>query len=131
MSLNDPIADMLTRIRNASRAGHATVSFQGSRLKKDILEILKSEGFIEEYSEKNNNGKSDIEVKLKYFNKKSVITQVERVSKPGLRYYIKAKDLFPIRNNIGISVVSTPKGVMTGGKAKRMNVGGEVICRVW
>jgi small subunit ribosomal protein S8 len=68
---------------------------------------------------------------LKYFNKKSVITQVERVSKPGLRYYIKAKDLFPIRNNIGISVVSTPKGVMTGGKAKRMNVGGEVICRVW
>jgi len=131
MSLSDPIADMLTRIRNASRAGHEMVSFPGSRLKKDILEILKMEGFIEGYNEKVESGKSDIVVKLKYYNKRPVIRQLERVSRPGLKHYIKAKDIYPIRNNIGIALVSTSKGVMTGRTAKKLNVGGEVICRVW
>ena len=131
MSLSDPIADMLTRIRNASRAGHSAVEFPGSRLKTAILEILKKEGFIEEYKEKKDGNKSDIEVKLKYYEKKPVITQMERVSKPGRRHYAKARDLRAVRNNMGIAIISTPQGVMTGRQAKSLNVGGEIICRVW
>lgn len=131
MSLSDPIADMLTRIRNASRAGHSTVVFPGSRLKVAILNILKSEGFIEDFEMKEENRKTDIEVKLKYYERKPVIRQLVRVSTPGRRHYIKSKELAPVRNNMGISIVSTPKGVMTGRKAKSLNVGGEVICRVW
>ncbi len=131
MSLSDPIADMLTRIRNASRAGHETVVFPGSRLKVAILDILKKEGFVEDYKEKKEASKTDIEVKLRYYNKKPVIRQLERVSKPGRRYYVKAKDLRPVRNNMGIAIVSTPSGVMTGRKARSLNVGGEIICKVW
>ncbi|MDH5656952.1 MAG: 30S ribosomal protein S8 [Spirochaetia bacterium] len=131
MSLSDPIADMLTRIRNASRAGHVSVSFPGSRLKTAILDIFKTEGFIENYAVKKSGNKTDIDVKLKYYNKMPVIRQMERVSTPGRRFYIAAKDLRPVRNNIGISVVSTSKGVMTGRKARKLNIGGEIICRVW
>jgi small subunit ribosomal protein S8 len=131
MSLSDPIADMLTRIRNASRAGHETVVFPGSRLKVAILDILKKEGFVEDFKEKNESSKSDIEVKLKYYNKKPVIQQMERVSTPGRRFYVKAKDLYPVRNNMGIAIVSTSRGVMTGRKARSLNVGGEIICKVW
>ncbi len=131
MSLSDPIADMLTRIRNASRAGHESVSFPSSRLKMAILEILKKEGFVDDFKEKVEGKLSDIEVKLKYFNKKPVIRQVERVSTPGRRYYVKAKDLQPVRNNMGIAIVSTSQGVMTGRQARSMKVGGEVLCKVW
>ncbi|MDH4220861.1 MAG: 30S ribosomal protein S8 [Candidatus Aminicenantes bacterium] len=131
MSLNDPIADMLTRIRNASRAGHVTVKFPGSNLKKAILEIFKTEGFIDDFTETKSENKTDVEVKLRYYNKKPVIRQMERVSTPGRRNYIGASELRPVRNNIGISVVSTSKGVMTGRKAKKLNIGGEIICRVW
>ena len=132
MSLSDPIADMLTRIRNASKAGHEMVSFPGSKLKVSILGILKDEGFIETYRLKKETEKTDIEVKLKYSEgQKPVIRQLERVSKPGRRSYITSKMLKPVRNNIGISIVSTPKGVMTGRKAKKLNIGGELICTVW
>lgn len=131
MSLSDPIADMLTRIRNASRAGHDSVEFPSSKLKVAILEILKKEGFVEDFKEKSEGSKSDIEVKLKYYNKKPVIRQVERVSTPGRRHYVKAKDLHQVRNNMGIAIVSTSSGVMTGRQARSLKMGGEVICKVW
>ncbi len=131
MSLTDPIADMLTRLRNASRAGHPSVTFPGSRLKVAILDILKVEGFIAEYAVKKQNNKSDIEVRLKYANKQPVIRQIQRVSRPGRRYYMKAQEMRPVRNNIGIAIVSTSQGVMTGRKARKLNIGGEILCRVW
>ncbi|MEQ9363094.1 MAG: 30S ribosomal protein S8 [Leptospirales bacterium] len=131
MSLSDPIADMLTRIRNASRAGHPQVTFPASKLKVAILDILKGEGFIAEYSSKTEKRISDIEVKLKYTGKTPVIRQLERVSRPGRRMYSNAGELKPVRNNMGIAIVSTSQGVMTGRKAKKLNIGGEVICRVW
>lgn len=131
MSLTDPIADMLTRLRNASRARHDVVHVASSRMKQSILAILKDEGFIEDFKVKTENQKSDLEVKLKYNNQQSVIRQLERVSRPGRRYYIKSKDLIPVRNNMGIAIISTPNGVMTGRQAKHLNLGGEYLCRVW
>jgi small subunit ribosomal protein S8 len=131
MSMSDSIADMLTRIRNASRAGHPKVAFPGSKLKESILEILKVEGYIQDFQVKRQSSKTDIEVELKYQNKKPVIKQLERVSRPGRRSYTSAAELRPVRNNMGIAIVSTPRGVMTGRKAKRLNVGGEILCRVW
>ncbi|MCB1167699.1 MAG: 30S ribosomal protein S8 [Leptospiraceae bacterium] len=131
MSLSDPIADMLTRIRNASRAGHPRVSFAGSNLKESIVAILKNEGFIANYEVKKEDNKSNIEVELKYVNKAPVIKEIERVSKPGRRIYSKSQDMRPVRNNMGIAILSTSHGVMTGRKAKKMNVGGEILLRVW
>lgn len=131
MSMSDSIADMLTRIRNASRAGHPNVTFPGSKLKESILEILKVEGYIEDFQVKRQNKKTDIEVQLKYQGKQPVIKQLERVSRPGRRSYTSAAELRPVRNNMGIAIVSTSRGVMTGRKAKRLNVGGEVLCQVW
>ncbi len=131
MSLSDPIADMLTRIRNGSRAGHRTVSFPGSKLKVAILDILKREGFIAGFEMKTENRKADIEVQLKYAGKTPVIRQLERVSSPGRRYYVKGREMRPVRNNMGIAIVSTSQGVMTGRKAKKLNIGGEILCRVW
>lgn len=131
MSMSDNIADMLTRIRNGSRAGHPKVIFPGSRLKEAILDILKTEGYIEDFQVKRVSKKSDIEVQLKYQGKKPVIKQLERISRPGRRSYISASDLRPVRNNMGIAIVSTSRGVMTGRKAKRLNVGGEILCEVW
>jgi len=129
--MSDPIADMLTRIRNASRAKHATVGFQYSRLKKEILTILKSEGFISDFEVKRENNKSDIVVSLKYFEKNPVIRSIERVSTPGRRTYIGRDDLQPTKNNMGIAIVSTSKGVTTGRHAKQLGVGGEVLLRIW
>ena len=131
MSLSDPIADMLTRIRNASRAGHPRVSFAGSNLKESIVAILKNEGFIANYEVKKEDNKSNIEVELKYVDKAPVIKEIERVSKPGRRIYSKSQDMRPVRNNMGIAILSTSHGVMTGRKAKKMNVGGEILLRVW
>ncbi|MBL8019436.1 MAG: 30S ribosomal protein S8 [Leptospirales bacterium] len=131
MSLSDPIADMLTRIRNASSAGHPRVTMAGSRLKVSILEILKNEGFIEDFAVKKESKKTELEVTLKYMDKAPVIRQLERVSSPGRRFYIKAKEVKPVRNHLGLSILSTPKGVMTGRQARSQNVGGELICRVW
>lgn len=131
MSLSDPIADMMTRIRNASLARHPGTAFPGSKMKQSILGILKNEGFIADYNVKSENNKSTIEVQLKYKNKKPVISQLKRISTPGRRHYVKADDLRPVRNNIGIAIVSTSKGLMTGRKANKLKLGGEVVCQVW
>ncbi len=131
MSMSDPIADMLTRIRNCARSGHAETTSPGSKQKLAILNILKREGFIENYDVDRKGLKTDIRVRLKYSGKRPVIRQLERASRPGRRYYVRAKDLRPVRNNMGVSIISTSQGIMTGRKAKKLNIGGEVICRVW
>ena len=131
MSLSDPIADMLTRIRNASRAHHPSVSMTGSRLKVAILEILKKEGFIADFALKREKNRSEVEVTLKYSGREPVIRQLERISSPGRRFYVKAKEVRPVRNHMGLSILSTPRGVMTGREARSQNVGGELLCRVW
>jgi len=131
MSQSDPIADMMTRIRNASRAHHPDAKFPGSKLKAAILDILKTEGFIKDYKISKENNKMFIDVELKYKGKKPVINQLERVSRPGRRLYVSADKLGPVRNNMGISIVSTSQGLMTGRKASKLHIGGEVICRVW
>lgn len=129
--INDPIADMLTRIRNASRAKHATVGFQYSKIKEEILTILKREGFVADFEVKKEDNKSDILVTLKYFEKKPVIRSIERVSTPGRRIYVNRDDLRATKNNMGISIVSTSRGVTTGRQAKSLGVGGEILLRVW
>jgi len=130
--LTDPISDMLTRIRNAGRAKHSSCKVSGSRMKKSILDILKDEGFIKEYQEVKENNISNLEVFLKYDAKrKPVISQIDRNSRPGRRIYIKAEDVKPVRSNMGISILSTSKGVMTNKKAKTLKIGGEVICTVF
>ncbi len=155
MSLSDPIADMITRIRNAMNAGHKKVSMPSSKQKLVILKILKDEGFISSYimhenkenkenkeskeSKEGKEGKGNkeklsfpvVEINLKYYKDRPVISEIHRVSRPSLRYYIKAKDLKPIRNNIGISILSTPQGMKTNTQAKKLNLGGEVICKLW
>lgn len=129
MSLSDPIADMLTVVRNAGRAGHATCRVKGSKVKKSILEILKDEGFIKDFQPVVEKTFTDFEVSLKYQSRRnSVIREVQRVSKPGRRVYIKAEDITPIKSNMGISIISTSRGIMTNKKAKKLNIGGEVLC---
>ena len=131
MSLSDPIADMLTRIRNAGRAGHPACKVSGSRLKKSILEILKHEGFIVDFQPVQERKFTDFEVQIKYVsNRVPVIQEIQRVSRPGRRVYWKAEDVKPIRSNLGIAILSTSKGIMTNKKAKKLKVGGEVLCRV-
>ena len=130
MSMSDPIADMLTRIRNGQRASHSTVSFPSSKVKKSILEVLVSEGYITAFSEGEVDGKPTTTVELKYFQGKPVIAKIKRLSRPGLRIF-KGKDDIPvIMGGLGIAVVSTSKGVMSGNAAKAAGFGGEVICSV-
>ncbi len=128
----DPIADMLTRIRNANTVGHETVEIPSSKLKVELAKVLKSEGFISDYSVKND-GKFDVlVVTLKYdMANKPVISKLQRVSRPGLRTYSKAKNLPKVLGGMGIAIVSTPKGLMTDRKARKENVGGEVLCYVY
>jgi small subunit ribosomal protein S8 len=131
MSLTDPIADMLTKIRNSGNAKHPNCQFQGSKMKKAILDILKDEGFIADYQETVENNKSSIRVSLKYdHNKKHVISQIDKVSRPGRRIYTKGEDIRPVKSNMGISIISTSKGIISNKKASKLNVGGEVICIV-
>ena len=130
--LSDPIADMLTRIRNASRAGHEVCSVPKSKLKISILGILKDQGFIKDYQPLQNGKFEDYKITLNYTNNsKPVIKEITKVSKPGKRVYITHDEIRPYRNNIGIFILSTSKGVMTGKKAKKLNIGGEVICKVF
>lgn len=128
----DPIADMLTRIRNANTVGHETVDIPVSKLKIELAKVLKSEGFIADYSIKKD-GKFDVlVVTLKYdMANKPVISKLQRVSRPGLRTYSKAKNLPKVLGGMGIAIVSTPKGLMTDRKARKENVGGEVLCYVY
>jgi small subunit ribosomal protein S8 len=137
MSISDPIADMLTRIRNAVMAGHQTVSIPSSKLKASIAKILAQEGFIESYEEVNTAlaYRQNIRIKLKYVGKrrsrKPVISGIERVSRPGRRVYAGRKQIPWVRSGIGVAIVSTPKGVMTGTRARQLKVGGEVLCKIW
>lgn len=128
----DPIADMLTRIRNAKAVGHMTVSFPYSKMKAAIMEILKGENFIDSYERKGKNVRKSIVVQLKYGKDgSSAIDNLERVSKPGKRIYKKASELYPVRQGFGIMIVSTPEGLLTGKDARKKKLGGEVICKVW
>ena len=132
MSLNDPLGDMLTRIRNAYGRKKTKVSTPASRLRARVLEVLKAEGYIRDYSQVDyDNGKSEIEIELKYFDGAPVIREIERVSKPGRRVYSSAQALPRINNGLGVAVVSTPKGVMADHAARDANVGGEILFTVF
>jgi small subunit ribosomal protein S8 len=132
MSVNDPIGDMLTRIRNASMRGKSTVSTPASKLRAWVLDVLASEGYIRGYERKDTaNGQGELIISLKYFEGASAIRELKRVSKPGRRVYAAATELPSVRNGLGVSIVSTPKGVMSDASARSANVGGEVLCTVF
>jgi small subunit ribosomal protein S8 len=135
MMTSDPIADMLTRIRNALMMGHTAVRLPSSKIKLAIAKILKDEGFIEGYRVVKSEPQSELQIRLKYVGQRkerhSVINQLRRVSKPGRRVYARAAEIPWVRSGMGIAIVSTPKGVLTGQQARRLNVGGEVLCYVW
>jgi len=128
--MTDPVADMLTRIRNAQSAQKEAVLMPSSKLKVAIANVLKDEGYIDEYAVRENGGKPLLDIALKYYAGRAVIERIERISKPGLRVY-RGKDEFPqVMNGLGVAIISTPKGVMTDRKARAANVGGEVLCIV-
>jgi small subunit ribosomal protein S8 len=130
MSMSDPIADMLTRIRNAQVVQKTTVAMPSSKVKVAIANVLKDEGYIEDFAVAEDSGKAELKIGLKYYAGRPVIERLERVSRPGLRVY-KGKDDIPnVMNGLGVAIVSTPKGVMTDRKARATGVGGEVICYV-
>ncbi len=131
MTVTDPIADALTRIRNANQVNHSNVLIPASKLKVELIKLLKEEGYIEDFELKDENGFKVIDVTLKYYNKKPVITNLKRVSTPGLRTYSKAKNLPRVFDGMGIAVISTSKGLMTDKAARTQNLGGEVLCYVW
>lgn len=132
MSMSDPIADLLTRIRNASRVGHATVDIPRSNVKVEIVRVLKLEGFIADFTVTDTPAPGMIRVELKYTQDREPVLQgLRRVSKPSFRVFRGASDLKPIRSGLGVSIVSTSRGVMTGKAARTQKVGGEVICEIW
>lgn len=132
MSMSDPLADLLTRIRNALSAGYPTVEAPASRLKADVCEVLKKEGFISDYVQEEDGKQGILRISLKYTaDRKPVIQGIKRVSKPSLRIYKGSKDIPQVRSGLGIAVVTTSKGVMTSKGARTENVGGEVLCEVW
>lgn len=127
MAVVDPVADMLTRIRNAFGAYHTTVAVPASKIKEAIAGILKEEGYIKEYTVES----GDIVITLKYANGKPLITGLKKVSTPGLRVYVGVEDIPRVQNGIGVCIVSTSKGVLEGAKAREANVGGELLCEIW
>ncbi|MBI3756250.1 MAG: 30S ribosomal protein S8 [Deltaproteobacteria bacterium] len=132
MAITDTIADMLTRIRNANRARHKDVEIPASNFKLEIAKILKEEGYIKEYELIKNNKQAVIKVQLKYEpSKKGIMSTIKRVSKPGLRIYVKKDKIAKVLNGLGISILSTSKGILTDKKAREMGVGGELICTVY
>ncbi len=132
MSASDPIGDLLTRIRNAQERGKAKVSSPASRLRERVLEVLQHEGFIRGFTTvQQGSGKAEIEIELKYFDGAPVIRELQRVSKPGRRVYASVETLPTVFNGMGISILSTPKGVMSDADARTQNVGGEVLCTVF
>jgi len=130
MSMTDPVADMLTRIRNAQMAEKMSVSMPSSKLKVAIAKVLKDEGYIDDFAIRENGAKPELDVALKYYAGRPVIERIERVSKPGLRVYKGKDDLPRVMNGLGVAIVSTPKGVMTDRRARAGNMGGEVLCIV-
>ena len=131
MNISDPIADMLTRIRNASRARHVEVSMPASRTKLAIAEILKEEGFIEDFSEAQAGPRKDITIQLKYVGRVPVVSGLKRISKPGLRVYASKTEIPRVLGGLGVVIVSTSQGIMTGAQARRSQLGGEVLAYVW
>ena len=130
MSMSDPIADMLTRIRNAQMVGHTEVAMPASRLKSAIAQVLKDEGYIEDFALRDSGAKKELRIGLKYYAGKPVIERLERVSKPGLRVYKGRDDIPRVMNGLGVAILSTSRGVMTDRKARADGVGGEVLCIV-
>ncbi len=130
MSLSDPLGDMLTRIRNGQSAQKSAVSSPASRLRMNVLEVLKREGYIRGYS-RYEEGHKDLSIELKYYNGEPVIKELRRVSKPGRRVYSGVKDLPRIYNGLGIAILSTPRGVMSDAEAREAHVGGEILCTVF
>lgn len=132
MSVNDPLGDMLTRIRNAQMRGKSTVRTPASKLRAWVLDVLAAEGYIRGYEKKDGDkGLPELEISLKYFEGTPVIRELKRVSTPGRRVYASVKEIPTVRQGLGISIVSTPKGVMTDAAARTANVGGEVLCTVF
>jgi len=131
MSMQDPIADMLTRIRNAGMAGKKEVSVPMSKMKSAIAEVLKSEGYIADYKEVGEGVAKELILQLKYRNKRAVIEGIERVSKPSCRIYCGSEEIPNVRNGLGIVILSTPKGVISGRVAASEKVGGEILCKLW
>jgi small subunit ribosomal protein S8 len=132
MSLNDPLGDMLTRIRNAYGRKKNKVSTPASRLRARVLDVLKAEGYIRDYSQVDyDNGKSEIEIELNYFDGAPVIREIARSPSPGVRVYVSVKSIPTVANGLGVSILSTPKGVMTDHQAREANVGGEVLCQIF
>ena len=131
MSMNDPLGDLLARIRNAQMRNKGKVSSPNSRLRERVLEVLKSEGYIRGYAVVEREGRSEVEIELKYFDGEPVIREIERVSKPGRRVYTSVRNLPRINNGLGVAIVSTPKGVMADHDARDANVGGEILFTVF
>lgn len=137
MGMSDPIADMLTRIRNGLMAGHSTVSIPSSRVKVSIAEVLQAEGFVDSFEVVQEDGRPQpvLRIALKYVGerreRRPVITGLERISSPGRRVYTGKRDIPWVLSGMGVAIVSTPKGVMSGARARQLGVGGEVLCQVW
>ena len=130
--VTDTIADMLTRVRNANQMRYEEVTVPASNIKKEIARILKEEGFINDYKVENNDAQGTIVMNLKYSNKKErVITGLKRISKPGLRVYVKSDEIPQVLNGLGIAIISTSKGIMTDKEARKQNIGGEVLAYIW
>ena len=131
MTITDPIADALTRIRNANMVKHESVSMPASNLKEELIKVLQKEGYVQGYTIEEKDGFKVLNVTLKYNNGSSVITGIQRISKPGLRVYSKAKNMPRVFDGMGIAVISTSKGLMTEKEARNNKLGGEVLCYVW
>jgi small subunit ribosomal protein S8 len=132
MSMNDPLGDMLTRIRNASMRGKSTVRTPASKIRRWVLDVLKAEGYIRGYEDATaKNGLPELEISLKYFDGQPVIRELRRVSTPGRRVYSGVKEIPQVRQGLGVAIVSTPRGVMSDAQARTANVGGEVLCTVF
>lgn len=131
MHMNDPLGDMLTRIRNASMRGKSTVRTPASKIRKWVLDVLQSEGYIRGYEPVTVDGHPELEIALKYFDGQPVIRELRRVSTPGRRVYSGVREIPQVRQGLGVAIVSTPKGVMSDAQARTANVGGEVLCTVF
>ncbi|MGB7097793.1 MAG: 30S ribosomal protein S8 [Xanthobacteraceae bacterium] len=131
MPINDPLGDLLSRIRNAQMRNKSKVSSPSSKLRESVLEVLKTEGYIRGFAVVEREGYSEIEIELKYFEGEPVIREIERISKPGRRVYTSVRNLPRINNGLGVAIVSTPKGVMADHDARDANVGGEILCTVF
>ena len=131
MTMTDPISDLLTRIRNGQQVKKATISCPSSNIKLAILKVMKEEGYIRDFNLSEDTKGKVIQISLKYFHGEPVIKEILRISKPGLRVYSSVKNMPVYKNNMGVSIISTSRGVMTNFKAKEINIGGEVLCRIY